>query len=68
MIPEKEIADQVRKRAEELLGQDEDEPLDEKFIKECLDANERGDGVLFATINRRNFLYNTTPKDGEWLV
>lgn len=66
---EQEIADQVQKRAEELLGREvEEKPLDVKFIKHCLDANERGDGVLFATINRQKFLYNTTPKDGEWMV
>ena len=67
---ESAIAAMVRKRAEALLGVDEQKPLDNKFVKQCLDANERGDGVLFATMNRENFRYNVTPrpKDREWLV
>ena len=39
----------------------------EGFVKECLLANERGDGVLYATMHRGRYLYNTTPKDGQWL-
>ena len=66
---EQEIADKVRQRAEDLLPPEKPpEPLDNTFVKDCLDANERGDGVMFATINRDKFLYNTTPKDGEWFA
>ncbi len=36
-------------------------------IGRCLAANERGDGVLYAELHRGRYLYNTTPKDGEWL-
>lgn len=61
------IAKAVEERAMELAGPEEDAPLDESFIRACLNANERGDGVLFATLNRGRFLFNTTPKDGEWL-
>lgn len=63
-----DIAAAVQKRADELL---EDEvkkrELQPEFIKQCLDANERGDGCLYASMHRGRYLYNTTPKDGEWL-
>ena len=62
------IGEQVEQRAATLLADTEQPPdIDDKFIKECLDANERGDGVLYASINRGKYIYNTTPKDGEWL-
>lgn len=67
-LDEQAIAALVQKRAAELLGEEEQKPLDNKFVKQCLDANERGDGVLYATLNRNNFRYNVTPRDGEWLV
>ncbi|MBV5305581.1 MAG: hypothetical protein J0652_02685 [Desulfobulbaceae bacterium] len=62
-----EVAKEVSERAKMLLAEDEVvySPPPE-FIGECLDANERGDGTLFATMHRGKFLYNTTPKDGEW--
>jgi putative DNA primase/helicase len=41
--------------------------LDDEFVKGCLDANERGDGVLYATLHKGRYLFNTTPKDGAWL-
>ncbi|MDY0013864.1 MAG: phage/plasmid primase, P4 family [Rhodocyclaceae bacterium] len=63
-----ELAKQIEQRARELMP----EPsagvdLPDDFIRQCLDANERGDGILYATINQGRHLYNTTPKDGEWL-
>ena len=61
------IAEQVQQRAAELTAGTHRQPLDDDFVKACLDANERGDGVLFATLHHGNFLYNTTPKDGQWL-
>lgn len=39
-----------------------------ELVNECLAANERGDGVLYATINRGRFVFNTTPKEGEWMA
>jgi putative DNA primase/helicase len=63
---EQEIAYQVKKRVEELSIQEEAVPLDDIFVKQCLDANERGDGVLFSAINQDKYIYNTTPKDGSW--
>lgn len=62
------IAEQVRKRADELLQSDTQQQIEPAFIKQCLDANERGDGVLYATLNRGKYLYNTTPKDGQWMA
>ena len=61
-----DMAKAVENRATELLPDDERPPLEESFIKECLDANERGDGVMFASLFKDNFIYNITPKDGEW--
>lgn len=37
------------------------------LARQCLEANERGDGVLYAAINRGRYLFNTTPRDGQWL-
>jgi putative DNA primase/helicase len=54
--------------AAELLADDQTpEPLEAQFVDDCLRANERGDGVLYATMQRDRYLWNTTPKDGEWL-
>jgi putative DNA primase/helicase len=68
MKTEQEIASLVAQRAQELMRNDDNIQLDDSFIKECLDANERGDGVLFTTLNRNYFLFNSSAKDGEWYV
>ncbi len=62
-----QIAAAVTGRATELLEQvPEDEKLiDPRLVKQCLDANERGDGVLFATLNRGKFLANVSVKDAK---
>lgn len=60
------MAADVERRKNELAVAEEEKPLDPLFVKACLDANERGDGVLFATLNAGKFLFNVTPKDGEW--
>lgn len=61
------IAEQVRQRAAELQRTDDTvAPLDPRFVRQCLDANERGDGVMFAQMHRDRFLFNVTPKDGQW--
>jgi putative DNA primase/helicase len=60
------IAAQVQQRAAELTPDDPRPVLDKAFIQACLDANERGDGCLFATIHRGKFIYNVTPEKGEW--
>lgn len=61
-----QVADAVRRRAEELAVAAAPVELEAAFIKSCLDLNERGDGILFAALCRMGFRYNTTPKDGEW--
>jgi putative DNA primase/helicase len=66
MSTAKEIADLVNERVADLLPEDDRQPLDDQFIKDCLDANERGDGCMYASLCKDRFLYNTTPKDGEW--
>ena len=40
-------------------------PIDGKFIRKCLANNERGDGVLFATLHRDAFIFNKAT--GAWL-
>jgi len=55
-------------RAVALQGGDAPVVLEHDFVKECLDANERGDGCMYASLHKDFFRYNVTPKDGEWLV
>lgn len=62
----KSMADKVNERAKVLLPQQTRPEIDKDYIKQCLDANERGDGTLFASLHKGNYLYNTTPKEGEW--
>ena len=61
------IAAAVNDRAAEILYQVEPEQklIDPKLVKQCLDANERGDGVLFATLNRGKFLCNVSVKEAK---
>lgn len=69
-----DIAAQVRQRAAELLpdGADTARPavqITPEFVGQCRDANERGDGVLYAHLNRGRFLYRISPDgSGEWLA
>ncbi len=64
-----ELAAAVEARAKALLPPKPDITVTQEFVKECLDANERGDGVLFATLNAGLFIVNVTPKDrGEWYI
>ena len=60
------IAKMVEERAKSLMIDEVLPSPPPEFIKQCLDANERGDGALFATLHQGKYLYNTTPKDGEW--
>lgn len=34
--------------------------LSYRFLKECLDANELGDGILYATINKDKYVFNAS--------
>ncbi len=63
-----DIAKQVEDRAKNLLPPEEKPELERKFVKQCLDANERGDGVLFASFNQNKYLQNVTAKNKEWYV
>lgn len=60
-----------RRKAEEAAalaekGTAEEAELSPRLIKQCLHANELGDGTLYAHINRGKFLYNKTTD--KWLV
>lgn len=63
-----DMAAAVQKRAAELTPPVEHKPVNPRLIKECLDANERGDGCLYATLHCGRILFNVTPKDAEPLV
>lgn len=43
-------------------------PLTPEFIEECLENNERGDGVLYATLMRDRFVYVKKRDKRPWLV
>lgn len=61
----REMAATVEARGQQLLdGLDPEKDLiDPRLVKQCLDANERGDGVLFAALNRGRYLCNVSVKD-----
>lgn len=61
------MAGAVEARVAALALPEEKPRPDMEFVRNCLHANERGDGALYALLHRENFLYNTTPKEGEWL-
>lgn len=66
-----DIAGQVRARAAEMLadsgGDAAPVEVDSRRVRECLAANERGDGVLFADLNVGKYLYlYNKPDVGEW--
>lgn len=42
-----------------------DTPLSSKFVLECLNANEFGDGLLFCALHKGKLVYNASGK--EWL-
>jgi putative DNA primase/helicase len=64
----KKIQEQVEKRraqiAKSLECKAEDNGLDSRFINDCLNASEFGDGCLFAVANKGSFLFDTLA--GEW--
>lgn len=60
---------EARKQAEEeALKADgkKDNPTPPAFIRSCLDANERGDGALYAFLQHDHFVYNKTLQ--KWLI
>jgi len=60
---------EARKRAEEAALEETakpaESPITSKFIKQCLMANELGDGILFANLHRGRYLFNKTSQ--QWL-
>lgn len=66
-----QIEEQIRARlkAEEPLYPDvsrNNGKVASSFVKQCLDANEIGDGLLYTVINKGRFIYNVTNE--EWLM
>lgn len=65
---------EARRRQEaELLGPVEETgherpPITPEFVEDCLNNNERGDGVLYATLMRDRFVYVKKREKRPWLV
>lgn len=70
-MAEEEYKEQVRQRIEaerKNLPDPDDKGTGEissKFVRDCLYANELGDGILFASLHQGQFLYNKSAS--EWL-
>lgn len=47
------------------LSLNDEGTLSSVFIKQCLDANELGDGILYTVLNKDKFIFNVSSK--EWL-
>lgn len=73
MIDDEKIIDlkqkvKARKASEEktLPPAAPEDPITSAFVRDCLHANERGDGVLFTALHRGEFIFNKT--SGCWFV
>ncbi len=60
-----QVAERVAEEAADLTPPKVERELSTDFVLDCLKANERGDGVLFAELHRDKFIYNNTA--GRWL-
>jgi putative DNA primase/helicase len=62
------VAARVQEEAEHIPPEDKKTgtggPEDPKFVRACLGGNERGDGILYASMHRGTFLYNKI--QGRW--
>lgn len=64
-----DLAAAVNRRAEALSVPEDRPEIDPAFVRSCRDTNERGDGVLYATVNAGRFLWKVHfAGSGEWLV
>jgi len=66
---QKMVADRKDKEEQQsaLRFQDEyGEDLSSSFIRECLNASEMGDGILYQAVNRGRVVFNK--QSGRWLV
>jgi len=68
------MSDDIKKQVEERVKAEQQEvkketsikeKLTSKYIRECLNANEFGDGSIYSEIHQGQYLYNKTA--GEWL-
>lgn len=62
----KQVQERIDAEAATLQPPDEDPKITSKLINECLYANELGDGVLYATLFRDQFVF--CKKTQEWYV
>ncbi len=62
----RQVEERVKAEAQEVKEETSgDEKLTSKFVRECLYANEFGDGSIYAHIHDGQYLFNKTA--GEWL-
>jgi len=62
---QKAVEDRVRIESADLVDPVTEGEISEKFVLDCLRANERGDGLLYIAIHRGKFLYNNAAS--EWM-
>lgn len=61
------VEERVAEEAAQLgSGSDDGGPVDSDFIRNCLKANELGDGILFARLHQGKFLFNKFMDN--WLI
>ena len=61
----KAVQARVETEAADLVDSTPTGEITEKFVLDCLRANERGDGLLYIALNRGKFLYNNAAQ--EWM-
>ena len=65
-VEERRKAIEATRQKEKVSPEDE---LPMEFVSNCLDAEEYGDGCLFAVMNRDRFRYNVQRgKNGKWMI
>jgi putative DNA primase/helicase len=62
----KEEHDHLHGDQDETKGKGPSGPDDPRFVKRCLDNNERGDGILLAALMRDKIVY--VKRTGRWMV
>lgn len=61
----RQVAERVKEESREAKTETSGDGLTSKFVRDCLVANEFGDGMLYAEIHMGKYLYNKTAC--EWL-
>jgi len=62
----RQVQERVDQEASKLPAPDEEPKITSKLIRDCLKANELGDGVLYSTVFRDQFLFCKSSQ--EWFI